>query len=107
MKVTVSQWIRDQRTLRKQQPPVANADLSGQTVLGVGDNTGIGLEAVKHFAKMNAGRIILACRNEAKGKAAIESKYAYRFIYASVGFIMAFSSCQGRDGIYKIRTLAH
>jgi len=70
MRLTITQTICDQRT---KAPPVENADLSGQTAIIVGANTGLGLEAVKHFAKMNAGRIILACRNEAKGKVAIEN----------------------------------
>lgn len=74
MKLTVTQWICEQRT---EAPPVEHADLSGQTVIVVGANTGLGLEAVKHFAKMNAGRIILACRNEAKGKVAVESMYLF------------------------------
>jgi len=51
--------------------PVEHADLSGKTVIVVGANTGIGLHTAIHFARMNPGRIILGCRNEAKGKAAI------------------------------------
>lgn len=52
-------------------PPVETADLSGKTVLVVGANTGLGLEATKHFARMNPGRIIMACRNQTKGAAAV------------------------------------
>ncbi|KAF5326302.1 hypothetical protein D9611_000458 [Ephemerocybe angulata] len=52
-------------------PPVATADLTGQTVVVVGANTGLGFEASKHFARMNPGKLVLACRNEAKGKAAL------------------------------------
>lgn len=81
MKLTITQSICDQRS---PAPPVENADLSGQTVIVVGANTGLGLEAVKHFAKMNAGRIILACRNEAKGKIAIESMYLFLFVHYSI-----------------------
>lgn len=55
-------------------PPVVTADLSGKTVIVTGANTGLGFEAAKHFARMNAGRLILACRSEAKGKAAVESE---------------------------------
>jgi hypothetical protein len=72
MKLTFTTIIRDQWT---KTPPVEKADLSGRTVIVVGANTGIGLDAVKHFAKMSPGRIIMACRSEVKGKAAIEGTY--------------------------------
>ncbi|KAG1809102.1 uncharacterized protein BJ212DRAFT_1528640 [Suillus subaureus] len=52
-------------------PPVETADLSGKTVLVVGANVGIGLEAAKHFARMQPARLIIACRSEGKGKAAL------------------------------------
>ncbi|KAG1847193.1 hypothetical protein DFJ58DRAFT_485539 [Suillus subalutaceus] len=52
-------------------PLVETADLSGKTVLVVGANVGIGLEASKHFARMQPARLIIACRSEAKGKAAL------------------------------------
>ncbi|KAG1750555.1 uncharacterized protein EDB91DRAFT_1108138 [Suillus paluster] len=61
-------------------PPVETTDLSGKTVLVVGANVGIGLEASKHFARMHPARLILACRSESKGKAAlaeIEQETAY------------------------------
>ncbi|KAH7908854.1 hypothetical protein BJ138DRAFT_1068087 [Hygrophoropsis aurantiaca] len=53
-------------------PPVVTADLTGQTIMVVGANVGIGFEAAKHFARMNPRRLIMACRSESKGKAAIE-----------------------------------
>ncbi|KAJ7483238.1 hypothetical protein FB451DRAFT_1438886, partial [Mycena latifolia] len=52
-------------------PAVVTADLTGKTVIVLGANTGIGFEAAKHFASMNAGRLILACRSQAKGQAAV------------------------------------
>ncbi|KAJ7139194.1 short-chain dehydrogenase [Mycena epipterygia] len=51
---------------------VINADLTGKTVIVLGANTGIGYEAAKHFATMTPGRLILACRSECRGKAAVE-----------------------------------
>ncbi|KAJ7140846.1 short-chain dehydrogenase [Mycena epipterygia] len=53
------------------QPPVVKGDLTGKTVCVLGANTGIGFETVKHFASMNAARIILACRSAARGEEAI------------------------------------
>ncbi|KAJ7474896.1 hypothetical protein FB451DRAFT_277908 [Mycena latifolia] len=53
-------------------PPVVTADLAEKTVIVLGANTGIGFEAATHFAKMNAGRLILACRSQAKGQAAVD-----------------------------------
>lgn len=43
-----------------------HADLSGRTVIVVGTNVGIGLEAAKHFAKMNPKRLICTSRNAEK-----------------------------------------
>ncbi|KAH7910002.1 hypothetical protein BJ138DRAFT_160175 [Hygrophoropsis aurantiaca] len=53
-------------------PPVVTADLTDQTILVVGANVGIGFEAAKHFARMNPRKLIMACRNERKGKDAIK-----------------------------------
>lgn len=69
MKSGVAALIRDQL---KSFPPIVDADLSGKNVLVIGANTGLGLEAVKYFARMKPARIILACRNEKKGTAAIK-----------------------------------
>jgi retinol dehydrogenase-12 len=52
-------------------PPVEMIDLSAKTVLVVGANVGIGLEASKHFARMQPARLIIACRSESKGRAAL------------------------------------
>ncbi|KAG6888101.1 hypothetical protein C0995_010666 [Termitomyces sp. Mi166 len=52
-------------------PPVARVDLTGKTVMIIGANTGLGFEACKRFSLMNPARIILACRDKVKCKAAI------------------------------------
>ena len=59
--------------------PVVTANLSGKTVVITGSNTGLGFEAAKHFAKMNPGRLILACRNQEKGEAALGSTFQSTF----------------------------
>ncbi|KAJ7740465.1 hypothetical protein DFH07DRAFT_926586 [Mycena maculata] len=69
MHVSVWDFIKSQ--LRKPKP-VVEADLTGKTVVVLGANTGLGFEATKHFARMNPGRLILACRSEQKGRAAID-----------------------------------
>jgi NAD(P)-dependent dehydrogenase (short-subunit alcohol dehydrogenase family) len=72
MKKSILGILGDQWT---RVPPVAMTDLSDQTVIVVGANTGLGFEATKHFARMNPGRLILACRNKEKGTAAVHSKF--------------------------------
>ncbi|KAJ7167394.1 hypothetical protein C8R43DRAFT_1061015 [Mycena crocata] len=69
MRVTLWRFIKEQYG---KQYPVLKADLTGQTVIMLGANTGLGFEAVKHFATMNPGRLILACRSQSKGQAALE-----------------------------------
>ncbi|KAG1824295.1 hypothetical protein EV424DRAFT_1395164, partial [Suillus variegatus] len=68
MKKSTLAYVIDQWSV---VPPVETADLYGKTVLVVGANVGIGLEASKHFARMRPARLIIACRSEAKGKVAL------------------------------------
>ncbi|KAF5309362.1 hypothetical protein D9611_013999 [Ephemerocybe angulata] len=69
MKKGICDFIKDQNT---KVPPVATADLTGKTVVVVGANAGLGFEATKHFARMNPGKLILACRSEERGSAAVK-----------------------------------
>jgi retinol dehydrogenase-12 len=57
--------------------PVVTANLAGKTVVITGSNTGLGFEAAKHFAKMNPGRLILACRSQEKGEVALGSTFKF------------------------------
>ncbi|PBK88403.1 hypothetical protein ARMGADRAFT_1120431 [Armillaria gallica] len=41
------------------------------TVVVVWANVGAGFETLKHFARMNPGLLVVACRNEGKGKEAV------------------------------------
>ena len=53
--------------------PCPHFDFSGQIVIVTGSNTGLGLEAARHFIRLNAAKVILAVRTVAKGeKAAAE-----------------------------------
>jgi retinol dehydrogenase 12 len=71
VKYTFLDFLRDKT---RPVPPVVKKDLSGKNVLVIGANTGIGFEAAKHFASMNPARLYLGCRDEVKGRQAVESK---------------------------------
>ncbi|KAF7369525.1 WW domain-containing oxidoreductase [Mycena venus] len=68
MRRTFWNFISDQWS---KQQPVLKVDLTGKTVLVLGANTGLGFEATKHFATNNPARLILACRSQSKGQAAL------------------------------------
>lgn len=51
---------------------ISENDLSGKTYLITGGNSGIGYEAVRNFASRGAV-VILVCRNENKGRKALEN----------------------------------
>ncbi|KIY73038.1 NAD(P)-binding protein [Cylindrobasidium torrendii FP15055 ss-10] len=74
---TMEDLLRDHKTQRPL--PVPATDLSGKTIIITGANVGLGFEAAKHFASMTPKRMILACRNEAKGNAAL----------AEIGYVAA------------------
>lgn len=52
------------------RPPVPTADFSGKTIIVTGANVGLGKEAVKHFVKLGAAKVIIAVRSIPKGEAA-------------------------------------
>lgn len=53
--------------------PYPTADHSSQTIIVTGSNVGLGLEAARHFTRLNAAKVILAVRNLEKGEAAKKS----------------------------------
>lgn len=54
-------------------PPYPTHDFAGQTVIVTGSNVGLGLEAARHFARLNCAKLILAVRTISKGEKAKES----------------------------------
>ena len=51
--------------------PVPTTSYQGKTVIITGSNVGLGLEATRWIIRLGASRVILACRNVEKGKAAV------------------------------------
>ena len=54
-------------------PKYPTKSFSGQTIIVTGSNVGLGCEAARHFARLNATKIILAVRNLAAGENAKQS----------------------------------
>lgn len=54
-------------------PELPTKSFSGQTVIVTGSNVGLGFEAARHFARLNASKVILAVRNLPAGEKAKES----------------------------------
>ncbi|KAB8239283.1 uncharacterized protein BDW43DRAFT_319458 [Aspergillus alliaceus] len=54
-------------------PPTPSTPLTNQTIIITGSNTGLGLEAARHIARLGASKIILAVRNTAAGHEAVKS----------------------------------
>ncbi|KAH7310884.1 hypothetical protein B0I35DRAFT_439841 [Stachybotrys elegans] len=50
--------------------PYPTSDCTGKTVIVTGANTGLGLEAARHFVRLNAKKVILGCRDVGRGNAA-------------------------------------
>lgn len=53
--------------------PYPIADHAGKTIIVTGSNVGLGLEAARHFTRLNADKVILGVRNLEKGEAAKKS----------------------------------
>ena len=53
--------------------PYPTHSFSGQTIIVTGSNTGLGLEAARHFTRLGAAKVILAVRSLSRGEAAKES----------------------------------
>ena len=44
------------------RPEYPTADFSGKTIIVTGSNVGLGKEAVKHFVRLGAKKVIMAVR---------------------------------------------
>ncbi|PGH31738.1 hypothetical protein GX50_05461 [[Emmonsia] crescens] len=53
-------------------PKYPNESFANQTIIITGSNTGLGLEAARHFARLDAKKIIIAVRNVVAGEKAKE-----------------------------------
>lgn len=53
--------------------PYPTTKHTGQTIIVTGSNIGLGLEAARHFVRLDAGKVILAVRTPEKGEAAKQS----------------------------------
>lgn len=53
--------------------PYPKQDLTDQTIIVTGANTGLGLEAARHFTRLNASKVILGVRSLDKGEGAKKS----------------------------------
>ena len=51
-------------------PSYPKQDCTGKTICVTGSNTGLGKEAVRHFVRLGAEKVIIACRSAEKGEAA-------------------------------------
>lgn len=53
--------------------PYPTTPFTGQTVIVTGANSGLGLEACRHFVRLGAAKVIMACRDVDKGQTAAGS----------------------------------
>ncbi|KAK5129893.1 hypothetical protein LTR08_002729 [Meristemomyces frigidus] len=51
-------------------PQIPQTDCLGKTIIVTGANTGLGKEAARHFVRLGASKVIIACRSVAKGEEA-------------------------------------
>lgn len=90
-KLSFFDFIREQW----RKVPIEPVDLTGKTVVVIGANVGLGFEAAKHFASMNPKRLVLGCRNQQKGQAAVQGMSAACFIWLFLPLNQSLASHTG------------
>lgn len=55
------------------QLPYPTQSFANQVIIVTGANTGLGLEASRHFVRLGAAKVILGCRSVDKGREAVTS----------------------------------
>jgi len=89
------------------KPSYPEYDFSRQTVIVTGSNVGLGLEAARHFTRLNAEKVILAVRSLEKGeeaKASIEESTGRRGVVEV--WLLDLSSYESvKDFVRKAETL--
>ena len=66
-------WLNFANSHLHKTLPYPSKSFSGQTIIVTGANTGLGLEAARHFVRLDAAKVILAVRTPSKGEAAAAS----------------------------------
>ncbi|KAJ7854156.1 hypothetical protein B0H14DRAFT_2353867, partial [Mycena olivaceomarginata] len=86
--------------------PAPNSDLTGRTFLVTGSNTGLGLAAAVHLARLNPAHIVLGVRDIAKGKAA-RTLHVWELDMADFHSVKQFAaharSLERLDGVFTER----
>lgn len=88
MQLTLWKFLKNQWST---VPPVLVEDLTGKTILVTGANTGLGYETAKYFAKMTPGKLIIACRNKAKGNEAVTRTSSTLYSHLVAGLILTLT----------------
>ncbi|KZT39202.1 NAD(P)-binding protein [Sistotremastrum suecicum HHB10207 ss-3] len=106
-------FFKDQFTSLPDIESIAK-DLTGKTVIITGANSGLGLEAARHFATMNPARLILGCRSLKSAEEAVgdiqqttgcQNVEYWPLDLSSFRSVSDFSDCFEREGGGKLDIL--
>ncbi|KAI9751182.1 MAG: hypothetical protein M1835_001252, partial [Candelina submexicana] len=63
-------FLTDVKTQFTSKPPPPTTPFTSKTIIVTGSNVGLGKEAVRHFARLGAAKVIIAVRSIPRGEAA-------------------------------------